>query len=99
MDCTLDALAAFYSSLDVEQVRSQAVQDFLAEPLITLAHLRLNPLFDHKIALDTCAGAILSCVGPEAFLKVITLEISGNPEADGELPYKWIIPVLESKLR
>ena len=99
MDCTLDALSSFYVSLRMREVRNKAVLDFLASPLKLLAQLRLNPLFSHKIALDNCAGSILSCVGPAAFLNVLPIDISGNPETDGDLPYKWIIPILESKLR
>ena len=73
-------------------------KETLTAPLEQLAALRRNPLFSHKIALDSCVGAILSVVGPEAFFARLDIKISGNPQVDGDIPLQWIFPILESKM-
>ena len=61
---------------------------------------RQNPLFDHKISLDTAVGSILSVVGPRYLLQKLPLEITGDPAHDGDIPARcgWILPILEQKL-
>ena len=73
-------------------------KETLTGPLDQLAALRRNPLFSHKIALDSCVGSILSVVGPEALFARLDVKIMGNPQIDGDIPLQWIFPILESKM-
>ena len=72
--------------------------DLLTEPLSTLSGLRRNPLFSHKIALDSCVGAILGAIGPGELFEKLGVKITGDPAQDGEIEFKWIFPILETKL-
>lgn len=100
IDSTMDVLGSFYSSLPNNLDLTPGAIEFLLEPLDGLKQLRANPLFTHRIALDTCVGEILSVLGPRHFLSKLPMEISGNPEEDGDIPLRcgWLLPIMESKL-
>ena len=100
IDSTMDVLTSFYSSLPADLDLSTAAIEFLVKPLDGLNKLRQNPLFNHKIALDSCVGSILALVGPKHFLNALPISISGDPADDGDIPARcgWLIPVFEAKL-
>lgn len=99
MDSCLDCISAFYNSLPLELVLSEKSVDMLTRPLDTLCPLRLNPLFSHKIALDSCVGSILSIIGPGPFLTKLPIKITGDPSQDGQvIELNWIIPIFETKM-
>ena len=100
IDSTMDVLGSFYSSLPHELELTESAVAFLLEPLEGLKQLRSNPLFNHRIALDTAVGEILGVVGPRAFLGKMPLSIEGEPDADGDIPLRcgWLLPIMETKM-
>jgi len=77
---------------------SENVVGILARPLESLTPIRRNPHFSHKIALDSCVGAVLAVIGPKIFLNKLPLQISGVPSRDGDIELKWILPIIETKM-
>jgi hypothetical protein len=46
----------------------------------------------------SCVGSILSTVGPEHFFNRLDLKITGVPAEDSDIPLKWLLPIVETKL-
>ena len=45
-------------------------------------------------------GEILGVLGPRAFLAKLPIEITGQPDVDGDIPLRcgWLLPILEAKM-
>ncbi|KAJ2489518.1 pre-rRNA processing protein [Coemansia sp. RSA 2050] len=66
--------------------------------LTEVANMRMESEFELKNEADAVLGAAVRAIGPQAFLEVLPLNLSGEPRKD-QVGRAWLLPLMKSHIR
>jgi ribosomal RNA-processing protein 12 len=67
--------------------------------LASLANLRESDQFEYKKEADMAIGRAIQTYGPKLMLECISLEITGDEEANFDYPRSWMLPILKDNIQ